>query len=103
MNLPHIIPSLIREEENVILNTSPLEFEILSMFNSMNVDFVKGLDGFTIHFLKFNWHIFKFDLINVVQNVFKGNHMANFFSSTSIILTARVNNPKVWSYYKPIT
>jgi hypothetical protein len=46
------IPSKILEEENLELNKSITEEEILATINQFNLDKAPGSDSFTIHFFK---------------------------------------------------
>ncbi|KAI0513597.1 hypothetical protein KFK09_009624 [Dendrobium nobile] len=65
------IPSLITNDDNLVLNSIPNEEEILISIKDMNTDSVTGPDGFTNKFFQKFWPILKNDIINAVKDFFE--------------------------------
>ncbi|XP_051135512.1 uncharacterized protein LOC127254464 [Andrographis paniculata] len=85
------------------MNAIPTIDEIRDVVFSMNSDSAAGPDGFSALFFQHYWSVVKNDVHNVVVEFFYGVPMPRSFTSTTIVLIPKVENPGEWSEYRPIS
>ncbi|KAI0522535.1 hypothetical protein KFK09_004915 [Dendrobium nobile] len=71
---PNVIPKLVGEEDNLMLNQLPMEEEIWNTIKNMNGDYVAGPDGFTTNFFVKTWDIVKINVVEAMHDFFSAIH-----------------------------
>ncbi|KAI3463155.1 hypothetical protein Pfo_019818 [Paulownia fortunei] len=77
--------------------------EIRQAVFAMDLDSVAGPDGFSAFFFQHCWDIIHMDIKEAVVDFFKGNTMPRSFTATSIVLIPKIENPKTWGDFRPIS
>ncbi|KAH0695912.1 hypothetical protein KY289_013394 [Solanum tuberosum] len=72
LSLIENIPTLVTDEDNTMLNASPIVEEIKKVVFELNSDSASGPDGFTGHFYQVCWDFVGRDVVNVVEAFFNG-------------------------------
>lgn len=90
---PNNISSLINIEDNIMLTSTPTKHEIWGTLDDMNIDSIVGPDGYITLFFKLLGYI-KHDLFEASKDFFNMISIPRFFTSTSIILIPKKDNPK---------
>ncbi|KAH0700880.1 hypothetical protein KY284_015095 [Solanum tuberosum] len=70
LSLIEHIPTLVTDEDNTMLNASPIVEEIKKVVFELNSDSASGPDGFTGHFYQVCWDFVGRDVVNVVEAFF---------------------------------
>ncbi|PKU83495.1 integrator complex subunit 11 [Dendrobium catenatum] len=68
----------------------PSEEEVWNTIKDMNSDSTAGPDGFTTKFFVHSWNTIKLDVLDAVNNFFKGAPYPKFFSATNIVLIPKI-------------
>lgn len=100
------IKGLVKIPETVNLEALcdyPTPDEIKQTVFSMCGDSVSGADGFPASFYQKCWDFVSEDVIEAVLDFFDGNPMPQSFLITTIILIPKVDNPKSWTEFRPIS
>ncbi|KAL6551245.1 hypothetical protein OROMI_021733 [Orobanche minor] len=69
----------------------------------MEGDSVAGPDGFGIKFFQICWDIISSDVFDAVVDFFSGSPMPRAFTTTTISLIPKNNNPQSWKDFRPIS
>ncbi|XP_060202956.1 uncharacterized protein LOC132631398 [Lycium barbarum] len=102
-DLLNVIPRIITENDNEMLNTLPEEEEIQKAIFSMSPTSSAGQDGYTGRFYQKCWQIIKREVIEFVQEFFKGSPISRYFTHTCLALIPKVNPPTTFSEVRPIS
>ena len=86
------IPSLIRPQEKIKLESPILEEEVRKSIWSLHSDKAPGPDGFPICFYRFFWSLIKKYLMHLISWLEKGN-MGGATNSTFLALIPKEPNP----------
>ncbi|XP_060182548.1 uncharacterized protein LOC132612262 [Lycium barbarum] len=101
--LLNVIPRIITENDNEMLNILPEEEEIQKAIFSMSPTSSAGPDGYTGRFYQKCWQIIKREVIEFVQEFFKGSPISRYFTHTCLALIPKVNPPTTFSEVRPIS
>ncbi|XP_026410606.1 uncharacterized protein LOC113305823 [Papaver somniferum] len=85
-NVFDVIPKIITESDNAILNVIPTDSEIESVVKSMPAWSSPGPDGFQADFYQSQWQLVGKDIIEVVKKFFQCGHMPRSLNKTYISL-----------------
>ncbi|KAL2237383.1 UNVERIFIED_CONTAM: hypothetical protein Sindi_0930000 [Sesamum indicum] len=66
-------------------------------------DNTAGTDGFTSHFYQSCWDIIAEDLMGAVLDFFSGTSPPKNFTTATIILIPKIENPETWKDFRPIS
>jgi len=97
------IDKTIDEDDNVDLCADPSAAEIREIVLSMNEDSAPGPDGFGGFFYKKYWHIIQHDVIEAVQEFFKGNELSRSYTCSNLTLIPKNQNLKQFADLRPIS
>ncbi|GAA0144869.1 reverse transcriptase [Lithospermum erythrorhizon] len=97
------IPLLVSNEDNVHIMLEPTMEELRQIVFSLNKDSVGGPDGFNGHFFHNFWPLIAEDLLAAVKQFLDGSSLHQSFTSTTIALIPKMDNPKSWKDYRPIS
>ncbi|KAL6564968.1 hypothetical protein OROMI_016418 [Orobanche minor] len=100
---PNLVPKIITHEQNNMLCFTPTIDEIRSCVFDMEGDSVAGPDGFGIKFFQICWDIISSDVFDAVVDFFSGSPMPRAFTTTTISLIPKNNNPQSWKDFRPIS
>ncbi|VFQ60212.1 unnamed protein product [Cuscuta campestris] len=100
--LAYINPT-ITEEDNNLLTMIPSDEEIKNTVWSLSPDSAPGPDGYNGHFFKFCWEIIHKDVISATREFFLGVPVRISYGSTFISLIPKINDPKNFCDYRPIS
>ncbi|GAA0186726.1 hypothetical protein LIER_34014 [Lithospermum erythrorhizon] len=92
-----VISSLINQDDNRKLNTYLIIDEVKKAVFSMDQGSAAGLDGFNVKFYQSCWDILKEDLLVVMKELWGGSRFPKSFSSTTIVLIPKKDEPHGWS------
>lgn len=98
-----ITPTLIFEEDNIMLTKVPSEEEIWLIIKRMNINFVAYSNGFTSKFFQESCGIIKGDLVNNVVDFFLGNPYPKLFTSICIALLPKNYVISFWNDFHPVS
>ncbi|KAK8915965.1 hypothetical protein KSP39_PZI023308 [Platanthera zijinensis] len=97
------IPTLVTTVDNENLCSPPSDPEIHKAILDINPDATAGSDGFTSLFFQSQWNTVGLDVCLAVRDFFQGAHLPRYFTSTSITLIPKTQNPSWWSDFRPIS
>ncbi|KAL6570156.1 hypothetical protein OROMI_014670 [Orobanche minor] len=100
---PTLIPNIINNDQNKMLCANPTFDEIKNCIFQMNGDSVAGPDGFGIKIFQVCWDIIAWDVFDAVLDFFSGSTMPRAFTTTTISLIPKNNNPQSWKDFRPIS
>ncbi|KAL6551326.1 hypothetical protein OROMI_021814 [Orobanche minor] len=100
---PNLVPKIITHDQNNMLCFTPTIDEIRSCVFDMEGDSVAGPDGFGIKFFQICWDIISSDVFDAVVDFFSGSPMPRAFTTTTISLIPKNNNPQSWKDFRPIS
>lgn len=102
-SLNDLIPSLVTEEENDLLNRQPCLEEVKMVVFELNGNSDSGPDGFTGHFYQVCWDIVGKDIFEVVNAFFSGMTLPKSITHTNLVLIPK--KEKVVSFFdlRPIS
>ncbi|KAL6572341.1 hypothetical protein OROMI_013299 [Orobanche minor] len=100
---PNLVPKIITHDQNNMLCFTPTIDEIRNCVFDMEVDSVAGPDGFGIKFFQSCWDIISSDVFDAVVDFFSGSPMPRAFTTTTISLIPKNNNPQSWKDFRPIS
>jgi hypothetical protein len=80
------IPSIVSEDDNMMLTTVPSPDNIKLAVFEINGDGVSGPDGFSGHFFQFFWDVVSTDVVNSVQHFFLTGSLHNNIKSNLMVL-----------------
>ncbi|XP_071902637.1 uncharacterized protein [Coffea arabica] len=103
IDMLHLIPPLVTEEDNGKLEALPSIEEVYGVIKLMDGESVAGPDGFTGKFFTFAWEVIAQDVYNAVLSFFCGAELPRFITSTSIVLIPKTPNPQEFSQFRPIS
>ncbi|XP_042005812.1 uncharacterized protein LOC121754538 [Salvia splendens] len=85
------------------LERMPLEKEVREVVFSINSESVSGPDGHSSLFFQSCWKVVCMDVLEAVQDFFRGSQMPRGIAATMIILIPKKRNPTTWAEYRPIS
>ncbi|KAL6586072.1 hypothetical protein OROMI_002716 [Orobanche minor] len=100
---PNLVPKIITHNQNNMLCFTHTIDEIRSCVFDMEGDSVAGPDGFGIKFFQICWDIISSDVFDAVVDFFSGSPMPRAFTTTTISLIPKNNNPQSWKDFRPIS
>lgn len=77
--------------------------EVNEAIHRLSPNSAPGSDGFTGHFFRGCWEIVKYDIVNIVQGFFLGDHLHRAVKSTMLILIPKVETPAAYCDFRPIS
>ncbi|KAL6558460.1 hypothetical protein OROMI_018810 [Orobanche minor] len=86
-----------------MLVSNPTFDEIKICIFQMNGDSVAAPDGYGIKFFQVCWDIIVGDVCEAVLDFFSGSPMPRAFTTTTISLIPKNNNPQSWKDFRPIS
>ncbi|VFQ76047.1 unnamed protein product [Cuscuta campestris] len=89
--------------DNQLICSLPSEAEIYKVIMNLNPDSAAGPDGFNGYFFRICWKIIKVDVILACQEFFLGFPVPRSFGSTFITLIPKIEDPKGFGDYRPIS
>ena len=98
----NVIPSLVSNDENVLLTAIPSPDEIRSTVFAMDPSSAPGPDGFPGSFYQSCWDIVGSDVISFVQYFFQHNWLYPNANSNFIVLLPKIEGANVLSQFRPI-
>ncbi|VFQ88583.1 unnamed protein product [Cuscuta campestris] len=101
--ISNFIPKVIDDLDNQLLCSMPTESEIFSAVWALNPDSAAGSDGFNGYFFRTCWHIIKKDVILACKEFFLGIPVPKSFGSTFITLIPKIDDPKSFGDFRPIS
>nr|XP_027127799.1 uncharacterized protein LOC113743944 [Coffea arabica] len=102
-DLSPIIPRLIQESDNELLERVPSMEEVRRVIFAMDGDSAAGPDGYTGKFFTFAWDIIAQDIYNAVVSFFCGEEVPRRVTATFILLIPKVQNPASFAQFRPIS
>jgi len=97
-----VIPSLVTDDENVLLTATPNVDEIKRAMFDLNGDGAPGPDGFGGHFFQHFWDIVSSDVISSVQEFFYTGSIIPNLNSNLIVLIPKVPSACSMGDFRPI-
>ncbi|KAL2242475.1 UNVERIFIED_CONTAM: hypothetical protein Sindi_0365500 [Sesamum indicum] len=97
------IPQLLSEEDIQHLSCAPTLEEIKAVVFDMCPNSTAGPDGFTSHFYQNCWDIIAEDLMGAVLDFFSGTPPPKNFTTATIVLIPKTENPETWKDFRPIS
>ncbi|KAI3473730.1 hypothetical protein Pfo_031188 [Paulownia fortunei] len=93
------------QQDTVIENlcSSPSIEEIRNAIFEMETESVAGPDGFSAFFFHYCWDIIQMHLKDAVEDFFKGNKMLRSYTTASLVLIPKIENPKIWNDFRLIS
>ncbi|VFQ89741.1 unnamed protein product [Cuscuta campestris] len=101
--ISQFIDQVIYDRDNQLICSLPSEAEIYKAILNLNPDSAASPDGFNGYFFRICWNIIKVDVILACQEFFLGFPVPRSFGSTFITLIAKIEDPKGFGDYKPIS
>ncbi|KAL0404253.1 UNVERIFIED_CONTAM: hypothetical protein Sradi_2066100 [Sesamum radiatum] len=95
--------SKIPEEIKNNLCSIPLEEDIKEIMFSIDKERVAGPDGFSSAFYQTCWEFISRDICDAVRDFFCGTPMPRSFTATTIVLIPKVDSPRTWNDFRPIS
>ncbi|XP_042969044.1 uncharacterized protein LOC122301721 [Carya illinoinensis] len=99
----NLITSIITEDDNRFLYRVPDLMEVKETLWSIPQDSSPGPDGFSASFFHHAWDIIKEDLLMLAIEFFEGKPLTTFFGATNIVLIPKVDDPRGFSQFRPIS
>ncbi|XP_073051343.1 uncharacterized protein [Primulina eburnea] len=96
-------PLVISDLENANIAAPPSLEEVRATVFSIHRDSVAGPDGFSSAFFQHCWEIVHQDVLDAVLDFFRGSHMPQGFTATTITLIPKVMGAQAWSDFCPIS
>ncbi|KAG2684952.1 hypothetical protein I3760_10G100800 [Carya illinoinensis] len=93
----NLITFIITEDDNQFLCRVPNLMEVKEALWSIPQDSSPGPDGFSA------WDIIKEDLLMLAIEFFEGKPLTTFFGATNIVLIPKVDDPRGFSQFRPIS
>ncbi|XP_071905976.1 uncharacterized protein [Coffea arabica] len=103
LDVPAVIPRLVSGEDNEMLEAVPSLEEVRQILYEMDASIAAGPDGFTGGFFSTAWEIVGGDVHMAIQSFFCGAELPRRITTTSIVLIPKVQQPKDFSQYRPIS
>ncbi|KAL6565178.1 hypothetical protein OROMI_016628 [Orobanche minor] len=100
---PLMMPKRVSNEHNNILCASPSFDEIRKCVFELDGDSIAGPDGFNAKFFQVCWDIVCWDVCDAVLDFFGGSPMPRDFTTTTITLIPKTDNPQTWKNFRPIS
>lgn len=97
------IPQLINTEDNQMMTMIPTMEEVKQVVFSIPDTSSAGPDGYSSRFYQTCWPIIKEDLMNAVEDFFKGRKMPQAYKATSLFLIPKKEDPEYWTDYRPLS
>lgn len=101
-NLLSLITISITDDENDKLCREPLEEEVRDALVSIPKNSSSRPDGFGLTFYIARWDIVK-DLVEAAGDFFRGMSLPKFYSSSFIVLVPKVQDPRSFDKFHPIS
>lgn len=98
----HILESVISAEVNLTLCQSPSMEEVKDKIFSIPKYSAQGLDGFGFELYTVCWEVIKRDVLEAVQDFFKGSPLSKFNISSYIVLILKVKDSISFDKFRPI-
>ncbi|XP_028555772.1 uncharacterized protein LOC114580946 [Dendrobium catenatum] len=96
---PQVIPYIINDIDNNFLCHLSYELEVYNDVNDLNGNSIAGPDGYTTNFFQKCWDIVKIDVIEAVNDFFKGIPYPKIFTSTNIVLIPKTSGDNKWNEF----
>lgn len=93
----------VSNEMNKMMEEIPNVDEVKEAIHGLSPDSAPGSDGFTGYFFRGCWEIVKYDIVNMVQGFFLGDHLHRAVKSTMLILIPKVETPAAYCDFRPIS
>ncbi|PRQ42072.1 putative RNA-directed DNA polymerase [Rosa chinensis] len=97
-----VIPSLVTDDENVVLSAIPTSEEIRSAVFSMDGSSAPGPDGFSGSFYQACWDIVGSDVVACVRQFFLQNWILPNMNCNFLVLIPKVPNAQLITQFRPI-
>jgi ribonuclease HI/exonuclease III len=97
------VPSLITEEDNIMLNRPITDKEIKKAVFRMHPDKAPGPDGFTVRFLTQCWDIIQKELCKMVRKSQDCNKLGGSTNSSFLALIPKEKGAKSFNRFRPIS
>ncbi|XP_026384092.1 uncharacterized protein LOC113279630 [Papaver somniferum] len=101
-NLLDVIPKVINEEDQKMLDNIPDEEEIKKVVFDIDPENAPGPDGFSGIFYRSCWEIIKNDLVNAIQFCWRRNFILKGMKSSFLFLLPKVQGAKSAKNFRPI-
>lgn len=101
-NLSSFVP-FVDHEINTSLCEPPLLEEVKAVVFGLSKEASAGPDGYTAQSYQECWDIVKEDLVEAIKDFFSGSPLPVGISETSLALIPKVQSPRSWSEYRPIS
>ncbi|XP_042939346.1 uncharacterized protein LOC122274369 [Carya illinoinensis] len=102
-DLTSLVDLVVSPAENLNILELPSIQEIKDAIFSIPIDSSPRPDGFGSGFFKSCWEIFAEDVVATVHDFFRGNPIPKFFSSSFLVLIPKIENPKSFDKFRPIS
>nr|XP_027071629.1 uncharacterized protein LOC113696407 [Coffea arabica] len=102
-NALDVIPKLLTDQDNDMLDEIPSKEEVKSVIFAMDGGSAAGPDGFLGRFFTCAWDIVAEDVHAAVVSFFCGEVLPRSISSTSIVLVPKVQSPQDFTQFRPIS
>ncbi|XP_055803553.1 uncharacterized protein LOC129872646 [Solanum dulcamara] len=91
------------DEDNNKLIASPTLEEIKNAVFSMSASSAAGPNGYSGLFFHKCWDIIQYDIMEYVQDFFRGKNLSKFYSHTCLFLIPKTDSPSNFSELRPIS
>nr|XP_026429227.1 uncharacterized protein LOC113325233 [Papaver somniferum] len=98
----NVIPKILTEEDNTILDDVPTNIETKNVVFGMDANSSPGPDGFPGSFFKFAWEIVGEDMIKVIQYCWRCRFIPKGLNSNFLFLLPKVKGAKRVDQFRPI-
>ncbi|KAL0329011.1 UNVERIFIED_CONTAM: hypothetical protein Sradi_4887800 [Sesamum radiatum] len=102
-SLEDLIPRMLDDTMAANMCQIPTIDEVKNVVFDLDLDSVAGPDGFNALFYQKCWDIIANDVYDVVTDFFGGSTIPKSFTATTIILIPKVESPKTWKDFRPIS
>nr|XP_027102884.1 uncharacterized protein LOC113724156 [Coffea arabica] len=101
--VPDVIPRLVSMEDNERLEEVPDLEEVRQAICQMDGESAAGPDGYSGRFFSAVWEIVGGNVYDAVRSFFCGAKLPRRITATSIVLLPKVQQPKDFSQFRPIS
>eukprot|EP00253_Pinus_taeda_P022963 PITA_22963 len=97
------IPKMVSREDNFNLNKPVIEEKVGEVLKDMQNGKAAGPDGFNVDFFKSCWHIFKEDILNMIEDSKSSKTILKALNTSFISLIPKQDSAQTADKYRPIT
>ncbi|KAF5442830.1 hypothetical protein F2P56_035448, partial [Juglans regia] len=101
--LSHLVSPMFFEADNIDFCKLHSIQEIKETIFSILVDSSLGSDGFGLGFFRSCWDIVGKDVVDAIQDFFKGTPLLRYYLATSLVLIPKVDHPMGFDKFRPIS